>query len=134
VAYGSGGPDAPQLTVISEHHGRHSVLKLLGELDVCSAGHLRRAIGTVLDQHDPQHLTMDLTALSFTDCAGLSVLVWARRCLAERGHELVITGSRPPVRRLVSLTGLDTYLGLSGPDGPQKPRPPGGGRAPCGRG
>ena len=116
MAYGSCGPNGPQFTIITEHHGRRSVLKLLGELDVCSADYLRRAVGAVLEQHDPQSLTMDLSALTFTDCAGLSVLVWARKCLAERGHEFVITGSQPPVRRMLALTGLATYLGLSAPD------------------
>jgi anti-sigma B factor antagonist len=111
----------PQLTVITEQHGRCSVLKLLGELDACSADDLRQAVGTVLDQHNPQHLTMDLSALTFADCAGLSVLVWARNRLAERGHELVITGSQPIVRRLLTLTGLAAHLGLSAADG-QAPR------------
>ena len=105
----------PQLTVIAEHHGRRSVLKLLGELDVCSADQLRCAVGTVLEQCDPLSVTVDLSALTFADCAGLSVLVWARNLLAERGHELVITGCQPIVRRLLTLTGLGTYLQLGAP-------------------
>lgn len=113
MTHGSHGHNGPQLTIISERHGRRSVLKLLGELDLFSADDLRRAVGAVLDDHDPQRLTMDLSALTFADCAGLSVLVWARNRLAERGHELVITGSRPLVRRLLALTGLATYLGLT---------------------
>jgi len=108
---------SPQLIVIIEHHDQHSVLKVLGELDLCSAVDLRRAVGAVLEQHDPQSLAMDLSALTFADCAGLSVLVWTRNCLAERGHELVITGSQPLVRRLLALTGLDAYLGPSVPNG-----------------
>lgn len=102
----------PQLAVITEHHGRRSVLKLLGELDVCSADQLRRAVGAVLEQHDPQSVTVDLSALTFADCACLSVLVRARSLLAERGHELVITGCQPIVRRLLTLTGIGTYLHL----------------------
>lgn len=113
MAYGSCGREGPQLTVITEHHGRRSVLKLLGELDVGSADCLRRAVGTALEQHDPQTLTIDVSALTFADCAGLSVLVWTRQCLAERGHELVVTGSQPLVRRLFTLTGLGRYLHLS---------------------
>ena len=125
MAYGSGGldgpsasgPALPQLTIITEYHGRRAVLKLLGELDLFSADDLRRAVGTVVEQHDPKSLTMDLSALTFADCAGLSVLVWARNCLAERGHELLITGSQPIVGRLLALTGLAAYLGLSAADG-----------------
>jgi anti-anti-sigma factor len=123
VAYGSCGRDGPaasgsfpQLTIITEHHGPRSLLKLSGELDLCSADDLHRAVGTVLEQHDPQSLTMDLSALTFADCAGLSVLVWARDCLAERGLELVVTGSQPIVRRLLAVTGLTAYLGLRATD------------------
>jgi anti-anti-sigma regulatory factor len=46
----------------------------------------------------------------------VSVLVWAHKRLAGRGHELVITGERPVVRRLLHLTGLDTYLHFSTPE------------------
>ena len=54
--------------------------------------------------------------LGFIDCAGLSVLVWAHKRLAECGHRLVITGAKPVVQRLLHLTGLGTYLHLSNPE------------------
>jgi anti-anti-sigma factor len=124
VAYASYGRDEPaasgpfpQLTIITEHHGRRSVLKLAGELDLCSVDDLRKAVETVLEQRDPQSLTMDLSALTFADCAGLSALLWARNRLAERGHALVITDSQPIVRRLLALTGVAMYLGLSTSNG-----------------
>jgi hypothetical protein len=47
---------------------------------------------------------------------GFRSLVWAHRRLAERGHQLVITGATPTVRRLLHLTGMDSYLHLSSPD------------------
>jgi anti-anti-sigma factor len=102
------------LAIITEHHSQRSVLRLQGELDVCNRDCLRRAITHALDGHPPI-LVMDLSGLSFTDCAGVSVLVWAHKRLAGRGHELVITGERPVVRRLLHLTGLDTYLHFSTP-------------------
>jgi anti-anti-sigma factor len=102
----------PYLAIVTEHHGQRSVLRLQGELDACNEDHLRRAISSVLDG-PPRTLVVDLSALGFTDCAGLSVLVWAHKSLAEQGHELVITGAQPFIRRLLCLTGLDTYLHLS---------------------
>jgi anti-anti-sigma factor len=105
----------PHLAIITEHHSQRSVLRLQGELDVSNRDRLRRAITHALDSH-PLILVVDLSGLSFTDCAGLSVLVWAHKCLAGRGHELVITGERPVVRLLLHLTGLDTYLHFSTPE------------------
>jgi anti-anti-sigma factor len=78
----------------------------------CNEDRLRRAISNVLEG-PPRILVMDLSALRFTDCAGLSVLAWAHKRLAEHGHELVITSGQPLIRRLLCLTGLDTYLHLS---------------------
>jgi stage II sporulation protein AA (anti-sigma F factor antagonist) len=110
VAYGSGS--ASHLVIIAEHHCERSVLRLLGELDAANAARLRWAICAVLGDHHRSALEMDLSALTFTDCAGLSVMVWAHKRLAGQGRELVITGAQPPIRRLLRLTGLDEYLHL----------------------
>lgn len=102
------------LAIITELDGQRAVLRLQGELDVSNREGLRRAISTALERHPPI-LVLDLSGLSFIDCAGVSVLVWAHKRLAGRGHGLVITGARPIVRRLLRLTDLDTYLRLSSP-------------------
>lgn len=112
------GPDAGGaadcgLAIIIEHHGDRVVLRLQGELDVGSRKSLRRAVGNVLGLRPV--LVLELSALGFADCSGLSVLVWAHRQLAEHGHELIVTPGQPMVNRLLRLTGLDTYLHLSGP-------------------
>ena len=104
------------LVIITERHGQRSVLRLQGELDAASQDHLRRTVRTVLDHHSPQVLVLDLSALGFIDCAGLSAMIWAHQHLARHGHELVLTGIQPLVRRLLNLTGLDSYLHLSAPE------------------
>jgi anti-anti-sigma factor len=101
------------LAITIEHHDERIVLRLHGELDVGNRESLRRAIRGLLGLH-PQTLVLELSGLSFLDCSGLSVLVWAHRELAEDGHQLIITGDQPVVNRLLRLTGLDTYLHVSG--------------------
>ena len=103
------------LAIITELDGQRSVLRLQGELDVSNRECLRRAISSALECHPPI-LVVDLSGLGFTDCAGVSVLVWAQKRLAGQGRGLVITGTRPVVRRLLRLTDLDTYLHLSSPE------------------
>jgi anti-anti-sigma factor len=100
------------LVIFTEHHGQRSLMRLEGELDVCGVDYLRRAIAYALDRA-PKTLVADLSALGFTDCAGLSVLAWAHGVQARDGHELIITGCQPVVRRLLSLTGFDMYLHVS---------------------
>jgi hypothetical protein len=79
----SPGPAMSPLLILTEHHGQRSLLLLEGELDVCGTDHLRRAIGDALDPA-PKALVADLSALG-----------------------------QPAVRRLLKLTGLDTYLHVS---------------------
>ena len=122
------GIPRPYLAIVTVHRGRRSVMRLCGELDGGNRDHLRRAIRAVLSHHRPLTLTMDLSALRFTDCAGLSVMVWAHKLLAEQERELVITGAQPSIRRLLHLTDLDTYLHLSTSEpaqrGPYESLPP----------
>src|SRR5205809_5713791 len=108
---------ATHLAVITEHHRQRSVLRLQGELDASNRDRLHSAISSALENHPPL-LVVDLSGLDFTDCAGLSVLVWAHKRMAGSGHELVITGAKPIVRRLLHLADLDTYLHLSTPETP----------------
>lgn len=105
----------PYLDITAEHDGSPHVLGLQGELDICNKDCLRRAISSALEHHPPM-LVLDLSALGFMDCSGLSVLVWAHKLLAGQQGQLLITGSQPIVQRLICLMGLDTYLHLSSPE------------------
>jgi len=98
------------LAIITECHGQRSVLRLRGELDAANQDRLRCVVRSVLDHHGPRVLVLDLSALGFADCAGLSAVLWAHRHLARQGHELVLAGIQPLVRRLLNATGLNTYL------------------------
>jgi anti-anti-sigma factor len=96
----------------TEYHGRRAVLRLHGELDVANRHVLRRELNAVLEQ-DPQTLEVDLTGLGFADCSSLSVLASAQMRLAEHGHQLIIIGAQPMVRRLLAVTGLDAFFRFS---------------------
>jgi anti-sigma B factor antagonist len=89
------------------------VLRLRGELDAANQDLLRCVVRSVLDHHSPRVLVLDLSALGFADCAGLSAVLWAHKHLAGQGRELVLAGIQPLVRRLLNVTGLDTYLHVS---------------------
>ncbi len=102
------------LIIVTEHRGRRSVLSLRGELDVCNKDLLVGAIGSALER-GARMLVVDLSALDFMDCSGLSVLVETRKQLAEGQGQLVITGSQPIVRRLFHLMDLDSYLDPGAP-------------------
>ena len=94
------------LRITAEHYGSWSELRLDGELDVCNRDLLENAISEALERGS-RLLAVDLSALAFMDCAGLSVLAEAHRLMARSQRRLVLAGARPIVRRLIGLTGLD---------------------------
>jgi anti-sigma B factor antagonist len=107
---------SPYLVITTEHSGRQLVVRLQGELDVSNLDSLRLVLDGVLG-HGPQTVMVDLAGLGFADCGGLRVLVAARRCLAAQGGQLMLVNAQPLVWRLLVLTGLDTFFGLTGPGG-----------------
>lgn len=100
------------LAVVIEDHGPHVFVLLRGELDLTETDRLR-AMMTALVAREPRLLVADLSGLTFIDCAGLAVLADTHRRQAEQGRRLLIYGAQPLVRRVLTLTGMDSYLHLT---------------------
>jgi anti-anti-sigma factor len=103
---------SPYLTIMTQRHGLEVLLCVQGELDVSNRDSLREVIEDLLEP-SPQTLVLDLSGLSFADCATLSILVSAHQHLAEQGRELIVLDAQPLVRRLLAVTGLDRVFHLS---------------------
>jgi anti-sigma B factor antagonist len=89
--------------VTGDASGAH--LTVVGEIDSSSAPTLRQHLDALLDS-DVRELTVDLTAVTFLDSAGLCVLAAAhRRCGAQDVRLHVLASSRAVVRPL-QITGL----------------------------
>lgn len=98
----------------------NALLRLVGELDLRSAPHLRAAIVEVLGDRpavgEPQ-LVVDLEGLSYADSAGLSMLVAAHKRLASDGGELLLRAPGANVARLLEVSGLDAVLRIDASPG-----------------
>lgn len=86
------------------------LVSLTGELDLASAA----VIGPMLDVlvKQPQQLVIDVSAVTFVDCAGLSPLLRAERDATRRQGGLRLRGHCPALSRL---TGLMDHAGLPRP-------------------
>jgi len=84
---------------------------LRGELDVSNAYELRGVFDELLTA-GPQPIVVDLSALSFADCGGMSALVTVRNWLEGQGREFRVISPHPGVRRLLAITGMDTLFHL----------------------
>lgn len=101
------------LAITAEVQGTSTVLRLAGELDLLSADALLQAVQTVLREHRPHRLVLDLAKLTFVDSYGLAVFVSVQQLMNHRGRQLRLMHPLPQVAKVLRLTGLDRRLKIT---------------------
>jgi anti-anti-sigma factor len=113
VRVGQSGLDPPPSLGIelSDAPDGAVIVRVLGDLDLCSAAELR----AVLDRlAATARLTiLDLSATSFIDCSGLGVVLQAA-LRSGSGSFTVARERSAPVARLIDLVGVDAALSSDG--------------------
>lgn len=104
------GAPQPVLTVdtLPLPAGR-AVLRPVGELDLASCGHLRDAIDAQRNG-GRAWLVLDMSALTFMDSTGLSVLVECSNKAANDGGRLALAAVRPQPAKVLGISGMDRKL------------------------
>lgn len=99
-------------TVTAAH--THATVQVQGDMDVANA----ELLAAVLDNQliaGRRFVRLDLTRLTFLDCAGLRVLVHAHKAFrADPGGMLLLTGVGARIARLLEITHLDEALFVAG--------------------
>ena len=80
-----------------------------GDVDTNAAETFQDMMQSVMRRHSPS-LLLDLSGVSFMDCAGLRALLAARRQAEMRGGFLRLIAASAAVRRITELTGADEAL------------------------
>src|ERR671912_504154 len=91
-------------TVAVEHLDGTVVVCPVGELDLATAPELERVLNGL--SGDASALLLDLSGLTFVDCAGLGPIRETVREAALLGRQVRMSGARPLVQRVLELTGL----------------------------
>ena len=91
------------------------VVTVSGEIDIATGPRLREGLLGAIGRHGAR-LALDLSCVTFMDCAGLSVLLAAHRhARLEGGWVRVLRASRR-ARKILMLTGLHQEFTLAGPE------------------
>jgi anti-sigma B factor antagonist len=85
------------------------VLVLRGELDLASAPGLAQALRDA-EKTGSARLVIDLSKLTFMDCAGLRVLMLAQQIADSGARRLSLRSGPGAVRRFLELTGVVDHL------------------------
>jgi anti-anti-sigma factor len=94
------------LSVSVRDQGESIVIELDGELDLGSSPQLEQALDYAQRDHPPL-VVVDLDRLSFTDMAGLRVLMAAQEQSDREGGRLVLANVPDNVRRLIRLAQVN---------------------------
>jgi anti-sigma B factor antagonist len=95
----------PLLEVSVDESGDFTVVTIEGEVEFATAPRLR---GILLDlaRAGAARVVLDLSGVSFLDSAGLSLLIQAKKRLANGDSDLVLRAPRENVRRVLEISGV----------------------------
>jgi anti-anti-sigma factor len=97
------------------HQPGASRARFVGELDIATVPQLDRLIDA-LAARPGGDLTVDLSDLTFIDCAGLRALLEIREAVCDVGGTLILTGVSAFTRRLLRITELDEVFEIGAMD------------------
>jgi anti-sigma B factor antagonist len=100
-----------ELTVETRDAGDWSIVAVKGEVDLYSAPRLKERLAD-LTASGRTRITVNLEGVEFLDSTGLGVLIGALKRCREAGGNLALAGPRGPVRKVLSITGLDKVFPL----------------------
>ncbi|MEV3987363.1 STAS domain-containing protein [Streptomyces sp. NPDC049837] len=100
-------------TTVTAQPGGDTVLTVSGELDIATGEELRSRLHAALAQSHT--VLLDLSGVTFLDCAGMRVLLWARRQAAATGVRLLLYAPSPAVDKILRTTHLETAFTFSAP-------------------
>jgi anti-sigma B factor antagonist len=98
------------LLVSSSVDGASISLRLVGDIDLATRPLLAEAIEKAICADGVKHIVLDLAAVPFMDCSGLSTLIAGRAEAERRGRDLRLVNAQGIVLRVLSMTGLIDYL------------------------
>jgi anti-sigma B factor antagonist len=84
----------------------NQVISVTGELDIATAEQAYTYISTIIDGMATP-VSVDLSGLTFCDASGLGVLARLARHAKETGRQFRLTSPRPPLLKIMRITGLD---------------------------
>jgi anti-anti-sigma factor len=77
-----------------------------GEIDIATAPSLGLRLLAVIDHRHPTDLDVNLAAVTFLDCAGITMLVMVRAAAARTECRMRLTGTFGTVARVLDLAGV----------------------------
>ena len=96
--------------------GSGAIVRIEGEIDVCVADRMQQLLLRIMRMHGPR-LLLDLSAVSFIDCAGLRAVMLTLRHAELHGWSMHLIAASAMTRKMITLTGMEGVLPIRDQDG-----------------
>lgn len=107
-------PKPAELQLTTRYLNGHPVISVIGEIDICTAPAMHAYLleaGTGI-RDNGRDLVVDLSAVTFMDASGLTVLLRAEHRVRPAGGHLRLAAPTERIIRLLAITRLDLYFAL----------------------
>jgi anti-sigma B factor antagonist len=91
--------------------GTHALVILAGEVDLSTVGQVYEELAQ-LTRDGVCHIAINFAEVTFIDSSGLSLLVTEHKSADAMNGELIIFSPSHAFRRLLQISGLDSYLNV----------------------
>lgn len=89
-------------------------LKLKGEIDIYTSNIFKDELQKLTSSDERVDIHIDATELEYIDSTGLGVLIGALKRLKSKDKDIYIKNTKPNVKKIFSITGLDKIFKLEG--------------------
>jgi anti-sigma B factor antagonist len=110
VTYGVGTQSSIRRTLAGDGT---AIVTVQGEIDFDNADQLARGVREAVLDGSPSMVQVDLRDASLLDSTGLGALIEGFRAASDFGVRFVVTNPTPTLRRVLSVTGLTEFFGLT---------------------
>lgn len=84
--------------------------RLYGEIDHHTARDMRMLIDSEIEGTLPKSLILDFSEVQFMDSSGIGLILGRKRLVEALGGGLYIKNTKPHIRKIISLAGLDNLI------------------------
>jgi anti-sigma B factor antagonist len=102
-------PTSAHLDITTQSYGSTSIVTVTGECDLAVADQLAPVLARVLERH-PRIVVLDLSGVTFIDCAGVRGVLAAQRRIEAHSAHLSIIPACERVHRVFDLAGVAAAL------------------------
>lgn len=88
------------------------IVTFFGELDALGCTHIRPELEAIAASKKSQHVTLDLSQVSFMDSSGIGAIVYLYKRLKAQGRVLDISGAQGQALELIELLRIDAVITL----------------------